>query len=75
MVFGINFWMLYFNEISIVPKAYQVIASELNIRKGDGTEFPVVGKLIKNDIIHPIGFIGKWFQIGIDKWVHSGYVE
>lgn len=64
-----------FNEISIAPKAYQVTASELNIRKGDGPEFPVVGKLKKDDIIHPIGFIGKWFQIGVDKWVHSGYVE
>ncbi|WP_243348682.1 N-acetylmuramoyl-L-alanine amidase [Parabacteroides sp. FAFU027] len=64
-----------FNPIPVAPKAYIVTASELNIRKGNGITFPIVGKLNKDDIIHPIGFIGKWFQIGVDKWVHSGYLS
>lgn len=64
-----------FNEISIAPHKYIVTATVLNIRKGPGTDYPIVGTLNKGDVVKKSGSKGEWIRINIDRWIHSGYLE
>lgn len=48
---------------------------ELNVRSGNGVQFPVVDELHQGDKIEVFEEVGNWIRIGRDKWVHKHYVE
>ena len=51
-----------------------VTASSLNIRKGPGTNYPVVGSLTKGAVSTSNYMSGSWYEIGTNKWIHKDYV-
>ncbi len=51
-----------------------VNTADLNIRTGNGIEFPVVGVLNINDEVKIYEEAGNWYRIGVDQWIHKHYV-
>lgn len=47
----------------------------LNVRSGPGTSFPIVGKLIQNDIVRLRGEQNGWYYLGNSRWVSGNYIE
>jgi N-acetylmuramoyl-L-alanine amidase len=52
-----------------------VTSSELNIRKGPGTNFAIAAKLKKNDPVPYFEQSGTWLRIGTDRWVSANFVQ
>lgn len=48
---------------------------ELNIRTGNGVEFPVVDVLHMGDPISIYEEAGNWYRIGDNRWAHKHYVK
>jgi uncharacterized protein YgiM (DUF1202 family) len=48
--------------------------SELNVRQGPGTQFPVVHKLKQNDRVTIHEEVGNWFRIADNQWIGKLYV-
>ena len=58
----------------------EVKASYLNVRSGPGVEYPVVGVLRRNTMVHLVGrdMSGKWVLIqtdGLRGWVNRYYLH
>lgn len=52
-----------------------VNTNDLNIRSGIGTQFPMVGKLMKGEEIFIYEESGNWVKVDIDeKWVNKKYI-
>ena len=49
--------------------------TKLNVRTGPGVRNAVVDSLKDGTKINIIDVAGKWYKIGTDRWVHSGYVQ
>lgn len=56
-------------------KSAVVNTLELNVRTGNGIEFPTVQKLGMGDEITIYEEVGNWYRIGDMKWVHKHYVK
>lgn len=55
-----------------------VNASRLNVRKGPGLEFAIIGKLLRGDDVFIIGTNGDWYFIKndlVEGWVFSPYIQ
>lgn len=59
--------------IKPVPKSGTVIATELNVRKGPGMNFVILGKLEKGESVKIAGMSGNWYSIYYKD--HGGYVS
>lgn len=53
----------------------KVTSSELNIRQGPGTNFGILAKLQKDDLIEIYEQSGTWFRVGVDRWVSANFIE
>ena len=60
----------------VVEKAItlKINVSELNVRTGAGTTFPIKRQLHLGEIVTKIGQSNEWYQIAEDEWIHSDYV-
>ena len=70
-------WNNFLSEIKNYNESdirYRVNTSELNVRSGSGTNFPIKRKLKLDEIVVKIGQDGVWFKIGNDEWIHLNYV-
>lgn len=47
----------------------KVIATDLRMRKGPGTGFPVVGEAVTGKVYNVYAVSDQWHQIGPDQWV------
>lgn len=65
---------LTFSKDQVIKKGI-VNTADLNVRKGNGTEFPIVDKLKQNDKVEIYSEIGNWLEIGDDRWVGKNYVQ
>ncbi len=85
MMLDNNVWNNFLDEVFMVnsssthsqnptAKQLRVNVSELNVRKGPGTNFNILRKLKLGDRISIYEYNGKWGRIGIDEWVHSDYL-
>lgn len=54
---------------------YMVIANELNVRGGPGTEFKVLSKVARGDIVPAKDKRGSWVRVSADGWVHGAYLR
>ena len=52
-----------------------VTANSLNIRKGPGTRYGIVGVLSNGQTVEVSAVNGKWLQIGKDQWVSGNYIQ
>lgn len=60
---------------SIVTRA-TVTAGELNVRSGDSSNFPIVGKLHLNETVFIFEKSGNWAKISVEsKWVSANYLK
>lgn len=53
---------------------YVKVNGYLNVRKGAGTNYKVVGKLYNGDKVKVYEKKGEWRRIGTNKWVSSKYL-
>ena len=72
-------WNQFLDEVFIVSspaaqKQFIVNVSELNVRKGPGTNFTIVRKLKLGNKISIHEYSGKWGKIGNIEWVHTDYL-
>ena len=49
-------------------------ADKVNVRSGNGTNFPVVEMLSKGTEVKIQGLLNGWYLIGTNKWISSKYV-
>lgn len=52
-----------------------VIANKLNIRKGNGTNYPIIGYLSKGMIVNILGHYNGWYYLNINGWVSDKYIK
>ena len=52
-----------------------VNVSDLNVRSGNSSSYPVIEQLPMNQEVNIYDRLGDWFRIGDDRWVHSDYVS
>ncbi|MFK7786008.1 MAG: SH3 domain-containing protein [Crocinitomicaceae bacterium] len=52
-----------------------VLVTKLNVRKGAGTNQPIVGSLSKNELVSIFEERNGWLKIGDDKWVSGAYIS
>ena len=52
----------------------KVNAEILNVRRGPGTEFEVVGKLKRDDLVNVLETNNDWDRIGTAQWVNADYI-
>jgi N-acetylmuramoyl-L-alanine amidase len=64
---------LEFKTAQIIKKGY-VNTTDLNVRKGNGTQFDIVAKLKQGDKIDILEEIGNWYKIGDNQWVNKLYI-
>lgn len=77
MMLDQKIWEQFLTEVknySMNDVRYRVNVSELNVRTGSATSFPIKRKLRQNETVVKIGQEGVWFKIGTDEWIHSNYV-
>ncbi|MBK8954085.1 MAG: N-acetylmuramoyl-L-alanine amidase [Saprospiraceae bacterium] len=70
-------WKQFLSELENYNKPagdLKVNVSELNVREGAGTQFPIKRKLIKGELVNKMAQDGLWFKIGEGEWIHSNYV-
>ncbi|MBK9109522.1 MAG: N-acetylmuramoyl-L-alanine amidase [Saprospiraceae bacterium] len=70
-------WQQFLREIESYNQPagnLKVNVSELNVRAGAGTNFPIKRKLMNGEFVNKIGQDGLWYKIGTDEWIHSNYV-
>lgn len=70
-------WKQFLIEVESYDKPVgnlKVNVSELNVRTGAGTHFPIKRKLMNGEFVNKIGQEGLWYKIGVDEWIHSNYV-
>ena len=48
---------------------------ELNVRKGNGIQYPIVEELKQDAAIEIFEELGNWYRIGDERWLHKHYVE
>jgi len=76
-------WQSFRNEVNVglthalgSPIKYgEINTLELNVRTGNGIEFPVVKELNMGDRITIYEELGNWYRIGNMQWVHKHYVK
>ena len=57
-------------------KEYTVrVKTCLNVRKGPGTNFPIVGRLYNGNKVTVYEVNGTWGRIGSDRWVSMNYLK
>ena len=77
MMLDDTIWHAFLDEVFTEVQAdnvYKVNVAELNVRKGAGTNFPIVKKLPLADIVLVSDKFGLWYQIGNEQYVHSYYL-
>jgi len=76
-------WAAFRQDIADVMKTFppvrdgigKVTSSDLNIRKGPGTNFDILAKLKKDDVIEFYEQSGTWLRVGVDRWVSANFIE
>ena len=53
---------------------YFVNVSALNVRKGPGTQYDIVGLLIQNTTVQVVEIQGNWAHLDTDAWVYAPYL-
>lgn len=61
--------------VADIVKQAIVNVNDLNVRTGNGSDYPIVEKLPINHEVNVYDRIGDWFRIGDEKWIHSHYVN
>ncbi|MEL6864480.1 MAG: SH3 domain-containing protein, partial [Bacteroidota bacterium] len=61
-------------ELEDPIKRGKINTAELNVRTGNGIQYPVVAELNQDDEIEIYEQAGNWYRIGDDRWVHKHYV-
>lgn len=82
-LFVVGSYVFHFHNISFAKNpSGQVTASKLNVRKGPGTKFPVVGQLSRADQVIIEKESGGWLKIkgkaagkSIQGWVSGKYIR
>jgi uncharacterized protein YgiM (DUF1202 family)/GH25 family lysozyme M1 (1,4-beta-N-acetylmuramidase) len=54
---------------------YFVNVGALNVRKGPGTQFDIVGLLNENTMVRVIEIQGNWAHLDTDAWVYAPYLS
>ncbi|MDM8149904.1 SH3 domain-containing protein [Priestia megaterium] len=57
---------------------YKVTASKLNVRSGAGTNYGIIGSVVKDQMLSVVSKSGSWYKInynGRTGYVSSGYVQ
>lgn len=71
---GNDQWVYAMYVLEIKLKTGKVISETLNVRKGPGVTFDIVGSLTQNQKITIEAEEGLWYRINKDQWVHRNYV-
>lgn len=60
-----------------IPVQGSVTASALNVRAGPGTNYSVIKRLIRNEIVTIYDINQSWVKISLDssEWIHSYYLS
>lgn len=77
MMLDENVWNTFLDEVfanAATIDSYRVNVSQLNVRSGDGTQNPIVRRLIMGDIVTVLDKLGLWYQIGQGEFVHGDYL-
>ena len=77
MMLDESIWGNFLNDIKVFNNStlkLRVETSELNIRIGPSTNYPVTRKLKSGQIVPKLDQDGLWYKIGSDEWIHSNYV-
>jgi len=64
---------LLFNLENPIKQGY-INTADLNVRSGNGVQFPIVEVLHQDDEFEVFEQLGNWFRIGPDRWIHKNYV-
>ncbi len=67
-------WKRLFESVC-VPITRMKTSSGLNLRRGQGTEFPVVKTLDKGIVVYELKRIGDWSKIQVEGTKQSGWVN
>lgn len=65
-------WKRLFDGIGVRSVKMQTIA-DLNVRRGQGTEFPVVKTLSRGTSVYELKRIGEWSKIQVEGNLQSGW--
>ena len=49
--------------------------TDLNVRRGPGTNYKKVDEYPKGTLVQPLEYIGTWARIGKNLWVSANYLE
>ncbi len=64
------------DEIGIFGTKYRCTGSDVNIRKGPGTDYDIVGKLVKGEYVRVTEISNGWAKLLFDKgYVYAVYLE
>ena len=71
-------WKRLFDDVGI-PTRELITTADLNIRRGQGTDFPIVTKLTKGTAVYELNKVDNWSKIQQkgtmqSGWVHNGYL-
>lgn len=72
---GDDQWVSSMFVLEMIKKTGKVISTTLNIRKGPGVNFDIVGTMSQNEKITIEAEEGLWYRIDKDKWVHQNYIS
>lgn len=72
-------WEQFRNEVFLltnipIKNLFKVNVSELNVREGPGTNYPIKRKLKFAEDIEIIELNGKWGKIKDGEWIHTDYI-
>jgi len=58
-----------------VLKRVKIMISRLNVRKGPGTNHPVVGSVLRSEEFNLLNETGGWGEIAADQWIALSYTQ
>lgn len=61
-------------SLNVISGQLKVNVSELNVRSGPGTNFPIKRVVHNGDVLQKLGQEGIWYRVGDQEWVHSNYI-
>jgi len=67
-------WAVLFIDCGLKIKVLQS-TSTLNIRRGQGTQFPIVSQIPSGGIVYELNRIGEWSKIQLHTTMQSGWVS
>lgn len=67
-------WKRLFDDAGVHTELYKTTA-DLNVRRGQSTDYPAVTKLIKGTEVYELNRVGEWSKIQVKGGMQSGWVN